>query len=81
MRNCQVRINMNYDVYIEGNEPVRLLSDMTNEIYFTEEYTVLTLHERMHTSVSLFLRQFSSLRTFCKYLAKIVANSPKQLFD
>ena len=40
MRNCQVRINMNYDVYIEGNEPVRLLSDIINEIYFTEEYTV-----------------------------------------
>ena len=31
---------MNYDVYIEGNEPVRLLSDIINEIYFTEEYTV-----------------------------------------
>lgn len=40
MRNCQVRINMNYDVYIEGNEPVRLLSDIINEIYFTEDYTV-----------------------------------------
>ena len=30
---------MNY-VYIEENEPVRLLSDKINEIYFTEEYTV-----------------------------------------
>lgn len=40
MRNCQVRMNMNYDVYIEENEQVRLLSDIINEIYFKEEYTI-----------------------------------------
>ena len=40
MRNCQVRMNMNFDVYIEENAPVRLLSEVIDKIYFTEEYTV-----------------------------------------
>ncbi|MCM1522854.1 MAG: transposase [Ruminococcus sp.] len=40
MRNCQVRINMNYDVYIEENESVKMLSDIINEIYCKKEYTV-----------------------------------------
>lgn len=40
MRNCQVRMNMNLDVYIEENTQVKMLNDVINEIYFTEEYTV-----------------------------------------
>ena len=40
MRNCQVRLNMNYDVYIEDHEQVRLLNDVVNEIYFSDKYCI-----------------------------------------
>lgn len=40
MRNRQVRMNMNFDVYIEESSQVRLLNDVINEIYFTADYTV-----------------------------------------
>lgn len=33
-------MNMNFDVYIEENAPVRLLIEVIDKIYFTEEYTV-----------------------------------------
>ena len=33
-------MNMNFDVYIEGNSQVRLLNDVIDEIYFTKDYTV-----------------------------------------
>ena len=39
MRICQVRMNMNFDVYIEENSQVRLLNDVIDEIYFTKDYT------------------------------------------
>jgi len=35
-----VRMNMNFDVYIEENSQVRLLNDVIDEIYFTKDYTV-----------------------------------------
>jgi len=31
---------MNFDVYIEENTQVKMLNDVINEIYFTEEYTI-----------------------------------------
>ena len=33
MRNCQVRLNMNYEIYIEESSPVRVLSNVIDEIY------------------------------------------------
>ena len=41
MRNCQVRLNMNYEIYIEESSPVRVLSDVIDEIYQKEEYTIV----------------------------------------
>ncbi len=32
MRNCLVRININFDVYIEENAPVILLSEVIDKI-------------------------------------------------
>ena len=32
MRNCQVRMNMNFDIYIEENSQARLLNDVINDI-------------------------------------------------
>ncbi len=40
MRNCQVRLNMNYEIYIEESSPVRVLSNVIDEIYQKEEYTI-----------------------------------------
>ena len=33
MRNCQVRLNMNYEIYIEESSPVRVLSNVIDVIY------------------------------------------------
>ena len=40
MRNCQVRLNMNYEIYIEESSPVRVLSNVIDEIYSKEDYTM-----------------------------------------
>ena len=40
MRNCQVSLNMNYEIYIEESSPVRVLSNVIDEIYQKEEYTI-----------------------------------------
>ncbi|WP_295108359.1 hypothetical protein [Ruminococcus sp.] len=32
MRNCQVRLNMNYEIYIEESSLVRVLSNVIDEI-------------------------------------------------
>ena len=37
MRNCQVRLNMNYEIYIEEGSPVRVLSNVIDVIYQKEE--------------------------------------------
>ncbi len=37
MRNCQVRLDMNYDFYIEESSPVRVLSNVIDVIYQKEE--------------------------------------------
>ena len=42
MRNCQVRLNMNYEIYIEESSPVRVLSNVIDEIYQKEEYTIVS---------------------------------------
>ena len=42
MRNCQVRLNMNYEIYIEESSPVRVLSNVIDEIYHKEEYTIVS---------------------------------------
>lgn len=31
---------MNYDVYIEDHEQVRLLNEVINEIYFSDKYCI-----------------------------------------
>ena len=33
MRNCQVRLNMNCEIYIEESSPVRVLSNVIDVIY------------------------------------------------
>ncbi|SFD36154.1 hypothetical protein SAMN02910406_03747, partial [Ruminococcus albus] len=42
MRNCQVRLNMNYEIYIEESSTVRVLSNVIDEIYQKEEYTIVS---------------------------------------
>ncbi|MBP1535233.1 MAG: hypothetical protein IK999_14085 [Ruminococcus sp.] len=42
MRNCQVRLNMNYEIYSEESSPVRVLSNVIDEIYQKEEYTIVS---------------------------------------
>ena len=42
---CQLRLNMNYEVYIEENDPVILLSDTINEMYQTTDFTKYTKEE------------------------------------
>ncbi|SFW41296.1 hypothetical protein SAMN02910447_02424, partial [Ruminococcus sp. YE71] len=40
MRNCQVRLNINYEIYIEESSPVRVLGNVIDEIYSKEDYTI-----------------------------------------
>lgn len=40
MRNCQVLMDMNFDIYIEENSQVKMQNDVINEIYYTADYTV-----------------------------------------
>jgi hypothetical protein len=40
MRNCQVRLNMNYEIYIEESSLVRVLSNVIDDIYSKEDYTI-----------------------------------------
>ena len=40
MRNCQVCLNMNYEIYIEESSPVRVLSNVIDEIYQKEDTIV-----------------------------------------
>ena len=42
MRNCQVRLNMNYEVYIEESSLVRVLGTVIDEIYLKEDYTIVS---------------------------------------
>ena len=37
---CQLRINMNYDVYIPENDPVIVLSDVIDSIYQSDKYKI-----------------------------------------
>ena len=37
---CQLRINMNYDVYIPENDPVIVLSDVIDSIYQSDKFKI-----------------------------------------
>ena len=42
---CQLRLNMNYEVYINKDDPVKLLSDIIEDIYQETDFTKYTKEE------------------------------------
>ena len=41
MRNCQMRLNMNYEIYIEESSPVRVLSNVIDAFHKDLLYLLL----------------------------------------